>query len=179
MKQTLIAVAVSAATAAFSAPVTFLSSLNSMPPVHPSREAGKVCTDFSGNWKGTCTLAEGKKLDESFSMAQTGCEMLQVSGEKQNTQILPIGGVMTTGGAIPGNPAMTFGSSVDSSWNKEKTTLTISIMGGGKKLASDDAGQGFFLTEEARIVNGKLAVDIHAAGSSGEIVSFCEFDRQN
>lgn len=175
---TMVAVGVIAASSTFAQPMTFTGSFDVLPSMEGSVANANECSDFTGKWKGVCMSSQGAKVEESFAIKQKGCELVEVESSKGKKMFVPVGGAFSMGGSMPGTPASTFGMDMNSSWDKEKKTLTIFVMAGGKKLAVDEAGKGFFVKEDAKLVNGKLAVDIYAMGSNVQKISFCEFDKQ-
>lgn len=91
---------------------------------------------------------------------------------------LPIGGVFSGGGSIPGAPAVTFGGTIESNWNKEHTVLNLLMSGGGKKLSIDDEPNGGMIKENMKLEGGKLIVGFSAYHSKGKVTGTCEFLKQ-
>lgn len=182
MKQLAIITITSALAATIHAanvPDSFLSSLDLGPKVDMTQtDAIRACTDFTGSWKGTCTVGE-KTKEENFTVKQKGCEFIEVSDSKGNSKMtLPIGGTFNGGGVMPGNPAVTFGGNIQSHWNKEHTVLNLLVGGGAKQIAIDTEPHGFMVKEEMKVDGNKLAVTIVAHHSKGKTNGTCEFIKQ-
>jgi hypothetical protein len=158
-------------------PKSFLGTLDFSRPV--SRPMTDVtCASFAGSWKGTCTSPSGDApVDEAFTVVQKDCGSVEFDTDKGNVTI-PVGGSFSLGGALAGDPAISFGGSVTSSWNAEHKVLSLYVMAGGKKLTIDNAGGGFFVKEDIQLASdSKLAVDVFVAGTANKIL-FCQFDKQ-
>jgi hypothetical protein len=173
-------------TISYAQPFSFLRSLE---PMLQSRPLTHDCKNFSGTWKGSCTMTQPLNVPspvETFVLDQQGCESITVSSSASSSiKIpLPIGGTVSVGGAVPGTaangavaatPAKSFGASVDSSWDMAHNVLTIYVVGGGKALAIDSAPKGFVAKEDIQLVaDNKLTVTITGQGGAGS----CEFDKQ-
>ena len=139
------------------------------------RGSTDACADFTGNWKGTCAKG-GTNKEESFELKQKGCEFIEVKSD-HGKMILPIGGVISGGGSIPGAPSTTFGGSIESHWNKDHNLLTLHIAGGGKKLAIDESCNGLMMKEEVKLDGGKLLVNITGVKGETKFESKCEFTK--
>jgi hypothetical protein len=156
-------------------PTGFLDTLKMSPSIEEFRSSNAdTCTDFSGDWKGTC-MASGVKKDEAFTIKQTGCTAVEVTSGT-NKVTMPIGGVLSIGGSIPGAPAMTFGGTIQSNWNQDMTELQVSAMGGAKKLELNASPHGGAFFESVKMKDGKLYVDIYAMGGHS-MIAFCEFTK--
>jgi len=99
----------------------------------PSKvQAPAKCTDFSGNWKGTCstTRADGSKWSGplSFQLAQNECYGITIGNE-----YIDIGGILT-------ETHPDFTSSTALSWNTDQTVLNIVQAGISSTSNSDPAG---------------------------------------
>lgn len=158
--------------------IGFISSFDVMPSAPLQKTDSLECTDFSGSWKGACTTTEGKKVEEAFNIIQNDCSVIELTSAKHKVAI-PVGGVLSIGGAKPGNPAMSFGADITSSWNKEKKVLSFYVMAGGKKLAIDEKGGGLALKQDIQLTDNKLTVEIVAMGSEGKKAGSCEFEKQS
>ncbi|MBI1859997.1 MAG: hypothetical protein HYR96_03645 [Deltaproteobacteria bacterium] len=134
MKRSLAVILTVLAGVSMAKPLSFLDSLQLTPSLKESNAAIVGCTDFSGKWSGNCS-GQGQSAKEEFTITQSGCEMIEIaSGKGKHT--LPVGGVFSVGGAMPGTPAATsFGGSITSNWNKELTVLNFYVHGGMKKLS--------------------------------------------
>lgn len=163
---------------AFAGHMTFLDTLRTSPDADQIQVSTDVaCTDFTGHWKGACLVENGKKVDQEFMVAQKGCELVEVKAEKQHI-VLPIGGVFSASGAMPKNPAVTFGANVQSFWNTEMTVLNVHVMGGSKALSLNVAPKGFMAMETISMNEGKMFVKTNAFGSGGNTTVLCEFAKQ-
>ncbi len=158
---------------------TFLESLQIAPTVEDSRGEQDKCTNFSGTWKGTCKAGEGSSKEETFTVKQKGCEMIDVTHEKHHA-ILPVGGVFGVKGAVPGKVGTVFGGDLCSSWNKEMNVLNINISGGKKQLTLNDAGEGIYIMETMKMVGDKkMGVEVNVYEGEKKKTTHCEFDKQD
>ncbi|MBI3295211.1 MAG: hypothetical protein HYZ71_10830 [Deltaproteobacteria bacterium] len=176
MKRSLAVILTVLAGVSMAKPLSFLDSLQLTPSLKESNAAIVGCTDFSGKWSGNCS-GQGQSAKEEFTITQSGCEMIEIaSGKGKHT--LPVGGVFSVGGAMPGTPAATsFGGSITSNWNKELTVLNFYVHGGMKKLTIDDAGKGGVAMSTAKIDGGRLIIDLKAHSSEGKAEGTCEFTK--
>jgi len=159
-------------------PQSFSEQLNLTPQMQTQQtESTQTCADFTGTWKGTCAV-DNKTHDDSFTATQKGCEFLEVTGKDNHKIMIPIGGIVSLEGAVPGNPGSTFGGKINSSWNKEHTTLNLIISGGHKKLVIDEALEGMMLKQDIKLEEGKLKVDFTAYHSKEKTVGNCSFVKQ-
>lgn len=84
------------------------------------------CTDFSGTWKGKCGTDDIAE-DSSFTIAQTGCELLSMGSEPQ-----VLGGLQTLGQVIPqasGEQTITYGLAHGIDWNENNTEIVGNFAG--------------------------------------------------
>lgn len=163
-------------------PTTFLDSLDLGPAVDMTdAKPGRACADFSGSWKGACKVGAETSKEETFTLAQKGCEYIQVTSGKINVK-LPIGGTFSAEGAIPGTPAKAFGGNICSNWNAEQTVLQVHTHGGKKNLTINEMGNGAMMKQEMSMKDGKLVVTLEGvvsqAGAEKKFNGECEFIRQ-
>ena len=181
MSRTLLASTVlgilSAVTVQAQTPKSFLGSLDfSAPATKPLRDV--TCANFAGTWKGTCSdQSDHAPVEESFTITQKDCGNIEVQSDK-NKMSIQVGGTVSMGGAIPGNPAINFGGSLVSNWDKDHKVLSLYVNGGGKELTIDGNGAGYSMTETVQLASDtKLAVAATVAGSANKTFT-CSFDKQ-
>jgi hypothetical protein len=163
---------------ALAVPTGFTDSLDLGPEVEFSSDAEiKGCTDFRGTWKGKCTVAS-KEKEESFTIDQKECDMIQVTSSR-GTLKLSVGGAYTLTGATVGTPGKTFGGSLCSHWNKDRSVLNVGIHGGKKLLAADDEGKGLAIKEQISMNAGKLNVTLTGTSGEEKFLGSCAFEKQN
>lgn len=170
----LIAVQSSAVTKAHS----FVDMLDLNPKIRISeKDKTRDCADFSGNWKGTCT-AKDQTADEAVTIEQKGCQLIEVTGHEGRKIVLPVGGVMNASITVPGNPGFTGSGEITTHWNKEHTVLQVIMGKSGKKLAVDSPTGGTMVSQQVKLVEGKLAVDFTVYHHKDKTTGACEFSKQ-
>ena len=98
----------------------------------PSLEvaADQACTNFTGNWKGTCTFNGGTARAKNLYIKQKNCGVVKV-----NHHLVPIGG---QGGGSVTLPTFTVAGGGSSKWNAAKTSLEFFHGMSGLKLGTGD-----------------------------------------
>jgi len=157
---------------------SFFDLLDASPKLELSKKSEKrECADFSGTWKGTCKVKE-QTLEETVTIEQKNCDLLKVTGKEGKVINLPLGGVMNSTVTVPGNPGFTGSGSVTSHWNAEHNTVQVLVGKTGKKLAIDRPTRGMMVSQEMKLVEGKLAVDFTVYYHKEKTTGSCEFSKQ-
>lgn len=137
------------------------------------KEKTRDCANFSGSWKGSCKVKD-KTFDESVTIEQTGCELIEVTGSEGKKVKLPVGGVMNVSVTVPGKPGFTGSGTLTSNWNEERTVLQVIMGKSGKKLAVDRPSRGMMVSQQVKLVDGKLAVEFTAYYHKEKTTGACE-----
>lgn len=155
---------------------SLLDTLQPLPAVQSSND--DACENFSGNWKGQCTTAAGQKIDEAFSVTQSGCDALAIKGGDHHIY-LPVGGQASLDIAVAncaecGNKPGVMTATIEGHWDTYKKVLTVHSGALAKVLAGDSAPKAFFSKSVARLQDYKLIVDVYEVGSDAKKVKYCE-----
>jgi len=157
---------------------SFFDLLDASPQMELSKKSSKrECTDFSGTWKGTCKVKE-QTLDETVTIEQKNCDLLKVTGKEGKAIMLPVGGVMNSTVTVPGAPGFTGSGSITSHWNADHNAIQVIVGKTGKKLAIDRPTRGMMISQEMKLVEGKLAVAFTVYYHKEKTTGACEFSKQ-
>lgn len=157
---------------------SFIDLLDQSPEIRiAEEEITRDCADFSGNWKGTCQMKE-QKVEETVTIEQKGCQLIEVTGRQGKKHKLPIGGVVHSSVTVPGTPGFTGSGELTSSWNEDHTALKVIMGKSGKKLAVDSPTSGTMAIQTVKLVEGKLSVEITAYHHKDKTTGSCEFSKQ-
>jgi hypothetical protein len=156
---------------------SFLDMLDLNPEIRISeKEKTRDCVDFSGSWKGTCKVKDQTK-EETISIEQKGCQLIEVTGHEGKKILLPIGGVMESSVTVPGEPGFTGSGELTSSWNEDHTALHVIMGKSGKKLAVDSPSRGMMVSQHIKLLDGKLNVEFTAYHHKDKTTGTCEFGK--
>ena len=130
----LVAIACLYPVSGFTFPVvqSVLKRLNVTPRV--SKDAG--CTDFTGNWKGSCAGANGERQDSVTKIVQQGCAFL-VSDD----QFIPLGGFTSGNVVTPHSTPPTRWAEIlsnTSGWNANKTAVKMNFSGSAQLIGQEE-----------------------------------------
>jgi hypothetical protein len=134
------------------------------------------CTDFSGSWKGTCSISGGSSMEITRKVNQFGCEY--IGGAEM---MFGIGGLMTLSSTslVPNSPtadASTATISID--WNKDRTQLN-SKAGYVMKNVGSKSGESIVhhvtALSNMKLVGGKL---VETTTTSEQKTYTCELSKQ-
>lgn len=157
---------------------SFLQMLDPEPEIHFSeKEITRNCVDFSGSWKGTCKAKE-QTADEQVQIEQKGCQLIEVTGHEGKKIRLPVGGEMRSSMTVPGEPGFTGSGEVTSHWNEDHTVLQVIMGKTGKKLTVDSPSQGKMVSQQIKLVEGKLTVDFTAYHHKDKTTGTCQFTKE-
>ncbi|MFM8270448.1 MAG: hypothetical protein ACKN9V_09700 [Pseudomonadota bacterium] len=156
---------------------SFLDRFDLNPEIRiTKKEQTRDCVDFSGTWKGTCKVKDQTK-EETISIEQKGCQLIEVTGHEGKKIMLPIGGVMESSVTVPGEPGFTGSGEITSSWNEDHTALHVIMGKSGKKLAVDSPSRGMMVSQYIRVLDGKLNVEFTAYHHKEKTTGACEFSK--
>lgn len=156
---------------------SFLDRLDLNPEIQiTEKDKTRDCADFSGDWKGTCK-AQDQTKEETLSIKQKGCQMIEVTGHKDKKLLVPIGGVMQASVTVPGEPGFTGSGEITSSWNQDHTTLHVIMGKSGKKLAVDRPSRGMMVSQHIKVLDGKLNVEFTVYHHKDKTTGSCEFSK--
>lgn len=156
---------------------SFLDRLDLNPEIKiTEKEKTRDCADFSGTWKGTCK-AQDQTKEETISIEQKGCQLMEVTGHEGKKILLPIGGVVEVSLTVPGEPGFTGSGELTSSWNEDHTVLHVIMGKSGKKLAVDKPSRGMMVSQNIKVLDGKLNVEFTAYHHKDKTTGSCEFSK--
>lgn len=132
--------------------------------------ASSSCTDFSGKWKGECSVA-GLSQELTIDIKQSGCTMIQMGND-----LVAIGGLKNETQALPalvdGKTVLVAGS-VATDWNEDQSQLKSKFTGLVKLIGSSTSvplsGQG-----STRLEGKKLIQELDMGG----IKFSCTYDKE-
>lgn len=157
---------------------SFLQMLDPDPEIRiSSKEITRNCVDFSGTWKGTCKVKE-QTADEQVRIEQKGCQLIEVTGHDGKNIRLPVGGVVRSSLTIPGEPGFTGSGELTSHWNEDRTVLQVIMGKTGKKLTIDSPTHGKMVSQQIKLVEGKLTVDFTAYQHKDKTTGTCQFTKE-
>jgi len=154
---------------------SLLQTLQPSPTVQASND--DACENFSGNWKGSCTSAAGEKIDEAFTVTQSGCDAIVLKGADHQVYI-PVGGqasgdIAVSNCAECGNKPGVLHATMEAHWDSYKKVVTMHSGVIAKVLTGDSAPKAYFVKSVAQIKDYKLVVDVFEMASDKK-VKFCE-----
>ncbi|MGE0173349.1 MAG: hypothetical protein AB7T49_11200 [Oligoflexales bacterium] len=111
------------------------------------------CTDFSGEWKGRCSLNGQDLGEQSYSIDQTGCSRIDLHGPLAGS--FPIGGGMRTVTETTKSDTQVYSEVMN--WNEGSSALNGTMDGvsaplDGSKLGSATHGTLKFSMEQGQLV---------------------------
>lgn len=126
------------------------------------------CTNFSGNWKGSCVI-DGKSAANSTSITQLGCELLSSDGSGTS-----VGGLSSVNLMAPISKDVTLGLALTqaSNWNQDRTAIHSTYTG---NVQVPQAGGVAIQGNSTLQMNGeRLAFDASILG----VAVSCVYDKQ-
>jgi hypothetical protein len=140
-----------------------------------ARVAEPACTDFGGNWVGSCTFNGGNAQANEIAFQQVGCEGVVVSGVA-----VPIDGLVTLT-STPSRNAQALGAGsvqLQTAWNASKTELSAKV-----RMTLPDTGLTDFVTVNATMrMNGaalEMNQTIHVEGQTPDMVYVCSYQKRS
>jgi hypothetical protein len=135
----------------------------------PGAKDDASCANFSGTWKGSCTVGD-HKVENTKTITQQGCYGLLEDGNYD-----PIGGSSTLALTIPipDKGIVSVSATGSSDWNKDRTGLDIHYAGLVKNVGK--AGVlPFGGSATQRLDGNRMLIDFSVFGTQGS----CVYDKQ-
>lgn len=150
----------------------FVTNMLSKKGTRLARAQDPACTNFGGEWAGTCTVNGANPRESTVNLQQIGCEGMGF----QNIAI-PLGGMVSVSSMPPKDASVIQTGTVQfqTAWNAAKTEIA-----GRVRVSTPEGGVNDVATILVNVkMNGKnmeVAQDIQVDGQPNTVI-FCSYTR--
>ncbi|MGE0173731.1 MAG: hypothetical protein AB7T49_13120 [Oligoflexales bacterium] len=146
--------------------VLALSSFCTLATANPAHSA---CTNFSGEWRGTCIAADGTSRENGLSIEQKNCDEIAVDNESYT-----IGSIKSVSNVDPTNGSQRT-VSFEGTWDNTGSIFTTQSYGVHKDPGGDHPYVAEVGTLKASIQDGNLSVEQKLQTGAEVITEKCTY----